>query len=282
MPTVQEILKQSGLTDEQIAALDTKAVTAFSGVLTAAEQAQLSAQQAREKAELETRAQQELYSSQIAPALDAWANEKAQKEAEIAFYRTQAEQAKAGGFIPKDAPGYTPPAADPARGADGKFVPGTNGSPVFMTPDQGIKAVSNATWAMQEHFRLYGQPMPDDFDAILQESTQQRMPFKDYVAKKYNFDAKRNEIAAARQKEHDDKIRAEAKAAADKEWAERVGGNPNVRVPVGPSQFDAIRRGVDAKTFKDPLSFGTKEERRAATQQMIAKDLADNAAATVH
>ena len=51
MPTVQEVLKQSGLTDEQITALDAKAISAFTGVLTTAEQERQAAQQAAAKAE---------------------------------------------------------------------------------------------------------------------------------------------------------------------------------------------------------------------------------------
>ena len=51
MPTVNEILKQSGLNDEQIAALDAKAITAFTGVLTTAEQERKTAQESATKAQ---------------------------------------------------------------------------------------------------------------------------------------------------------------------------------------------------------------------------------------
>jgi len=56
MPTVHEILKQSGLNDEQIAALDAKAIAAFTGVLSTAEQERQTAQQAAQKAEEERQA----------------------------------------------------------------------------------------------------------------------------------------------------------------------------------------------------------------------------------
>ncbi len=278
MPTVQEILKASGIDDATIAALDSKVTSAFGAVLTTAEQAQQSATTAREAAELATRTQRELYDTQIAPSLDAWANEKAQKEAEIAFYRTQAEQAKAGGFVPKDAPGYVAP--DPARAPNGQFVPGPNGSPQFMTPEAGLKAVSNVTWVMSEHQRLHGAPLPDEFETLVNEAVAQRMPFRDYAAKKYNFDARRSEIAQAAKQKELDAYAASKVEENNKQWAERTGGNPMVRVPQQ-SQFAEIRRGVDAKTVKDPLSM-SREERRAATQQMIHKDLADHAAATVN
>ena len=283
MPTVQEILKASGFTDEQITAMDTKAITAFGTVLTTAQQAEQSAQQAREQAALERRIQEDKYTNEISPALDKWANESAQYKAEIAFYRAQNETARSGGFIPTEAPGYTPsgaPAGSPARGANGEYVAGGSGvpgSPTYMTPDQGIRALSNAHWSTNEHLRLYGTPPPDDFETLVAEATRQRMDFKPYVEAKYKFGDKRNEISTARAKEHDDKIRTEATAEADKKWAERMGNNPNVRVG-GESQFSEINKGIQGGQIKDPTTFKSKEERRAATTQLIHKDIAENMA----
>lgn len=119
MPTVHEILKQSGLNDEQIAALDAKAIAAFTGVLSTAEQERQTAQQAAQKAEEErqaaaeaaTKAEQErqaaaqaqeaaevaqrsnrqFYDESIAPALNNWGNEKANLEAQLAFLKAQNE-----------------------------------------------------------------------------------------------------------------------------------------------------------------------------------------------
>ncbi len=277
--TVEEILRQTGLNDEQIKAIDANILTGFNSVLTTATTAQQAAQAAQAEAERAHRAQQELYSTQIAPALDQWAVEKAQKDAEIAFYKTQAEGAKSGGFIPKDAPGYVPP-RDPANG---QFVPGANavpGSPAYLTQEDGIKAVSNVTWIMSEHQRLYNQPMPDDFETLMKESQRERLPFRDYVTKKYGFETKRQEIAAARQKEHDDKIRAEAVADNDKKWAERTGNNPMVRT-LEQSHFSQIRAAQDTGQRKDPLTM-TADERRRNTNQNIMKELNDNAAGTIN
>src|SRR5712691_8202577 len=262
--TTREILKQSGLTDAQIDALDAKILTGFDTVLTTATSAQTQAQKDKDAAELAQRAQQDLYSGQIAPALDAWAIEKAQKDAEVAFYRTQAESAKAGGFIPKDAPGYVAPAA---RDGEGKFVAGGNqvpGSPAYLTAQDGIKAVSNVTWVMSEHQRLFGQPLPDDFETLMNEAVQNRMPFRDYADKKYGFAAKKAEIVTAKQKEHDDKIAKDTEARIRKEIAEAGGNNPMVRQGVT-SQFDKVKAAVSAGTRKDPLTMNA-EQRRAQTR----------------
>lgn len=262
--TVEDILKQSGMTAEQIAALDAKVLSGFGSVLS-------TSQQAREQAELAQRAQQDLYKTQIAPALDSWAVEKAQKDAEIAYYKTQAEGAKAGGFLPKDAPGYVAP-----RATDGTFVAGANAVPGSPAMTDIVKAMSNVAWVNNEHIRLHGQPMPDDFDTVLRESTEAHLPFRDYVSKKYGFEAKRAEIAAGKQKAHDDAIRAEATAAANKDWSERVGNNPNVRAAM-PSQYADLNKAIGANTRKDPLSM-SESERRQQTSQHIQKEIVERMA----
>lgn len=270
--TVEEALRSSGFTDEEIKGLDARAIQGFTKILT-------TAASEREAAELASRAQRELYDTQIAPALDQWGNEKATLEATAAFYKTQAEAAKGAGFIPKDAPGYVAPGA---RAADGTFVAGANavpGSPGF-TPAQGITAISNATWAFQEHARLFNQPAPDDFETLLNEATAQKLPFRDYVSRKYKFAEKKAEVSAAAAKAHDDAIRKETETAIRKEYAEAGGNNPGVRVGQ-PSQFTKVRAAVTEGKRKDPLAMNA-EERRANTRQMINQDIADNAAATIN
>jgi hypothetical protein len=269
-PTVKDILKQTGITDEAIAAMDANAMKAFETVLSTAAAAQ------EQAAELERR-QRDLYDSQIAPALNQWGSEKATLEAERDFYKKQNEGARAGGFVPKDAPTHTaPPVQDPGTG---RFVAGANavpGSPGF-TAAEGLEAISNATWYGQEHQRLFGQPAPDDFMSLVREATDNRYKFRDYVEKKYKFAEKRTEIAALKQKEHDDKIRKEATEAADKVWAEKVGNNPMVRQGV-PSQYEKIQAGVKSGALKDPLTLSA-EARRTQTRQNIAADMASQGTA---
>src|SRR5277367_3745420 len=110
MATVAEILKQTGLTDEQIAALDAKAITAFTGIMTTADQAKADAVAAatkaeadkataiaeKEKAELEKRSNVEFYETKIIPGLTGWEQErnklmtdKLNAEAAVNFYKTQ-------------------------------------------------------------------------------------------------------------------------------------------------------------------------------------------------
>lgn len=329
MPTVQEILKQSGLSDEQITALDAKVITGFSGVLSTAEQERKTAAEAAAKAaeerqaaaeaaakaaeerkaaaqaleaeELRKRSNDEFYAESIVPALNSWSNEKTQKDAELAFYKTQLEGAKATGFIPTDAPGFEPQAAGaPQRDAQGRYVAGTQGgtpgSPTFTMEaiDQRLgNGLSNIGWAMQEYQRLSGgQFLPDSFDKLAEEANSSRLPFRDYVARKYDFAGKQTEIQRKAQEDHDAKIRQEAAAPyetklkeaeaarqkaieeTDRKWAEKIGSNPDVHI-AQPSRFADVARAVKANERPDPLNLN-EQQRRQSTSQAIHQEIAEH------
>ncbi len=271
MPTVEEILKQSGFTEEQIKGLEPRAITAFSSVLS--------------QAEAERAANARFYDESIVPSLTAWDEEKsrydannARKDAELAFYRTQAE---AQGIVLSDPPGHQ------GRDGQGRYVAGgggTPGSPTYVAGngnggvsmndiDQRLgTGISNASWAMMEYQRLNpGQFLPDSFDRLAQEATVARLPFRDFVERKYQFAEKRAEAEKKRQEAHDDKIRKDAEAARDRVWAEKVGSNPDIKAGQ-PSRWSDISRARAANLIPDPLSMN-EEQRRQSTRQMIREDI---------
>jgi hypothetical protein len=263
MPTVQQILKDSGFTDEQITALEPKAITAFSSVLS--------------QAEAERRANADFYDQQIVPSLTAWDEEANRLRSEAAYYRAQNEAARAGGFIPQDAPGF-----GQSRDGQGRYVAnggGTPGSPTYVPPStvdidaklgQGL---SNVAWAMQTHQQLTGQMLPDSFDKLAAEASASRLPFRDYVARKYDYAGKQEAMEKKRQEEHDNQIRKEAEAARDKVWAERTGSNPDVRAGQA-SRFGDLSRARANNLIPDPLSMN-ETERRVATRQQIRNDMVE-------
>ena len=267
VPTVHEILKETGLTDEQIAGLDAKAVTGFSQVLSTAEQA-------AERAALERRSNAQFYDESIAPALNSWAQEKANMDAQLAYYKTQMESAQASGLE------FAPPPQ--ARNAGGQYVAaaqgGTPGSPTLVMDqiDQRLgNGLSNIGWAMQEYQKLSGgQFLPDSFDKLAQEATEQRLPFRDYVSKKYDFAGKQAELQRKTQEEHDNKIRAEVQTATDRKWAEKIGSNPDVHV-AQPSRFADVARAVKANERPDPLNLN-EQQRRQATSQAIRQEVVEH------
>jgi hypothetical protein len=331
MPTVIETLMQTGFTKEQIEALDPKLVTVFTTIQTSADQAKAEAdrkeaeaktkaekaaadlaawEKVKADAELLQRSNGEFYEQSIVPGLTSWKEErdrllteKTNAEALAAFLKTQNEGARANGFIPADAPAFTAPVntipANGTRDAQGRFVPNapgsTPGSPTFTMEqiDERLgNGISNVGWAMQEYQRLTGgQYLPDSFDKLSAEATSQKLPFRDYVARKYDFAGKQQAIVQKQQQEHDAKIAADRDAAKDAEWkaklderekefaakerqhAERTASGSPVSVPTS-AKFPEIQRKVISKEMPDPLMMNDSQ-RRAATAKMIRDQIAE-------
>ena len=71
--------------------------------------------------------------------------------------------------------------------------------------------ISNIGWAMQGVQRLTGgQFLPDSFDKLAQEADASRLPFRDYVARKYDFAGKQATIQHKLQENHDAQLRQAA------------------------------------------------------------------------
>lgn len=324
MPTVAEILKASGLDDAAIAALDAKVLAGFNGVLTTAEQERTAAQEAAKKAEkdaadakaaqeaaeLAGRANKEFYDQTVMPSLTSWEekekalqSELANSKALAAFYETQNKAAKDAGFVAADAPKFTPEAQ--ARDDKGKFVAGapgaTPGSPSFKiedVEDRLGKGLDNSVWALQEFQRLSGgQFLPDSISSLAQEANNHKLPFRDYVARKYDFAGKSAALQAKAEAEKADAIAKAAIApyeeklkAKDAEWqqkleeqaktiSERGGNNPDVR-RAAVSNYPEIQKAVKDGTRKDPLSM-TREERQSEMRRQIREDVTANEEAKV-
>jgi len=270
--TVEEVLRETGLSDEQIKALDPKVVTGLTSVVS-------TANQTLEAAELAKRAQAQQYETEIAPALDKWANDKASYDAKMAAYEAALKSAKEGGFqIPEILANPNPNPNPGTRGADGKFVanaPGSvPGSPTFVADIRkeagaAIGSMLDLTWKYQS---LYGKPMPDSPTVLIAEANAQRLDPITYAAKKYGFAEKEAAIKAEEQKKHDDAIAAAAIAENDKKWAERVGNNPMIR-QAEVSKFSTLEKAVKANERPDPLTM-TREQRHVATRQAIMKEAA--------
>jgi len=271
MSTVREILQQTGLTDEQIAALDGKVVSSFSAVLSTAENERLAAAQQREAAEIAKRSNEKFYDESIAPALNSWAAEKANYDGQLSYYKSQLESAKASGLEFAEPP-------EQSRDGQGRYVSGAPGSvpgsPTFTREDvtkQLSNGISNVGWAMQTHMKLTGEVLPDSFDDLDREATNSRLPFREYVARKYDFEGRQKAMLQKAEQEHDERIRAEAVAASDRKWAEKMGSNPDVRI-AQPSRFAEVARAVKTGERPDPLQLND-QQRRVATARAIRSEI---------
>lgn len=320
--TIQEALAQSGFTAEEIAALDAKKLAAFGSVLTSAEQKEQSAKDAvtkaeadlvaakaaQDAAELAQRANKDFYDTTIMPSLTGWEDKEkdlqtkiANAEAMAAFYKTQNEAAKTSGFVPTDAPGFVAPVVvPPARGGDGKFVAGgpggTPGSPQFIEEFENRlgNGLDNSVWALQEYQRLSGgQFLPDSISNLANEAKANKLPFKDYVSRKYDFPSKQAALQTKAKEVEKAAWLAEATAPLheqlkqkDVDWqkkldekakavAEAGGNNPDVK-RAAISNYSDVKKAVTEGTRPDPLSFKNQQERHAATRQQIMADVSAN------
>lgn len=265
MPTVAEILKSAGMGDEDIAKLDAKAVTAMSGVLTAAEQAQ-------QQAELAQRAAQQMFENEITPALNGWGQKEANLTAERDYYKTLATKAKDGGFV-AEVPPFQAGAPTPVAP---NVVPGM---PSLQELEQKLGGAFGTLSDLQWQYRsLHGREMPDAPTALASEAAAQRMSLAEYAAKKYDFAGRKAAMAADEKKKSEDAIRKAAIEETDKKWAEKIGSNPNVR-QAQVSNYSELKKGVTDGKRPDPLKLGTREQRHAATRANIQREV--EASATI-
>ncbi len=246
MPTVAEILEQTGFTKEQIAALDPKLVTTFSGIMTDAEQKQAAAVTAAAKAaadaqsasetlaktELERRSLNEFYETKVVTGLTGWEEEQkklrteaANSAALAAFYEAQNKAARDAGFIAAEAPKFTPAAVDPnaARDGQGRFVAnapgGTPGSPSFIDANQIAGKIGDVAGLISDiqwkHQTLYGKPLPMAPSELIRQADAQKLSPMDFAARQFGFAAREAELSQQERKAHDDAIATAAVAAAE-------------------------------------------------------------------
>jgi len=257
MPKLADVLKQSGWSQEQIDALDARAMQGFTNVLTAAEQveksalekeqaaqaaavkaeadrkaaetAQAAAKVAQDQAELNKRSVDEFWNTTYNPGVAAWeaeraklAKEAADRAAEAAFYKAQRESYLGTfGIKPEDAPEFKPAAVDPAKPAGG-FVPGKDGSPVF-NPSEFIGRATDGMNTIAniswKYQTLYGnQPLPMAPSELIAKADQLKLSPMEYASRTFKFAEREEEQRLAAAKKHDDEIAAQAAAARDAEW----------------------------------------------------------------
>lgn len=263
MPSVQEVLRQTGFSENEIQQIDQRAVSAFSNVLSAAEQA-------REAAELAQRSNVEFYESTIVPSLNSWDAERQQIEAARAkaeqqanFYRAAAESA---GILP---------ASQPSDEGSGRYVAGSNGSPTFQPEEfiqragQGLAMLSDLQW---RHQSLFNKPLPISPSQLIAEADRAGLDPATYADRKFGFAQREQELQKQRQEEHDSQIRQRAIEENDRKWAEKTGNNPDVR-PAVPSQNVEISRAVQKGTRPDPLLLND-EQRHQTTKRQIRDRIA--------
>ena len=255
MPSIAEVLKQSGFTDEQIAAMDAKAVTALGSAWStteqtaataaakaeadrkAAEDAVAAAKAAQEATELQKRSVDEFWQNTYNPSVAAWETEKAKlaKEAadaaaEAAYYKAQREgYLKTLNIDPANAPEFKKPNVDPnadpgQRDAQGRFINNPNPpfdvNTVISRVGDGMNMIQNIMWKYQT---LYGgQPLPMSPAELIAKSDQLKLNPMEYASRTFRFAEKEEEQRQAAAKAHDDSVAKMERDKADAEWKAKL------------------------------------------------------------
>lgn len=255
MPTLAEVLKNSGWSQAQIDALDAQAMKGLGDYVSGIEQtaaqkekaaselavkaeadrkaqeaAVVAAKAAQDAAELQNRSVKDFWDNTYNPGLAAWEAERTKlakaamdAAAEAAYYKAQRTTlVDTLGIKPEDAPVFTPPVAAVVPPAAK-----TPGTPTFTIDEvrnelgTSLGTVANIQW---EYRNLYGgKEMPISPTELLRQAEANK--FKDpatYANQIFKFAEKREEMRQAAAKAHDDSIAAAAVAEREAKYKEET------------------------------------------------------------
>ena len=281
MPKLEDLLKQQGFTDEEIAAsADLLGNQKLRGALESGYGA-LSTQVDEYKSENQRWA--DWHEKDAKPLLSLYEQERNDARTKAAGLEEQLRIAAEGGFVPTST--RKPVEAAPANGAqpaafDPKAHKLVTYDDIKMYADKEGEAIAMANDLYAEYNMLTGgKSLLDytaDFDgrrlsgmrALRQEAIKANKPLEQYVGEKFNFTGLRAEREAARNKAAEDAIRADERAKFAQQY-----GDPNVR-PLTPSRdpFIPRPREGDGKMPWDgdrtPAQARTERLNRAMQNQM--------------
>jgi hypothetical protein len=262
--TINEYLKEQGLTDEEVAAVvaNPRQAAAFNAALRTHEEGVAAKAAAEaEKAETETYWNSKTKDLETAAtrltAAEKRAAESAAEGARVkAYMKSLADQ---GYDVPRDmyegASAVTPVV---------EVKPFTRDEAATMLRSTAPDLVSLISLS-NEYQDLFGAPYIAA-DTDFAEAQKAGKPLREYTRAKYNFDGKRAEKAAKDDQERIDKLVAERMKAKEAELAAKYGSNPETRTPM-PSKFDTLTKspGFNGDSWKSVE--GRKANREARVKK---------------
>lgn len=271
--TLEEILKQDGWTDSDLAA---QAATLNDPRLRATLEKQYGAiTSERDTYKQRDTEWQQLRDTVYQPQISRAEEEAARIRLEAATLREQVQIAKDYGYLTADqqqeaerkqrertalAATEYDPKRHPTFDDVAKFAE-AEGQAIAMASDIAAEyAYLNSGKSIFEYETELDGRRLRGMTALREEAKRSRKNLDQFVSEKFDFRGKREALTRQRQQEHDDAI---AKAATEKnnlEWAQRVGSNPNLRSAV-PSQQPFIP--VKVSDGKHPWERGTRKENQS-------------------
>jgi hypothetical protein len=236
-----------------------KAITTAASRYEEGKNALSQAEQARSAAETQQRELQEWWSKTAQPAILAADGGTAAARAEAARYQAYIKSLKESGYdIPAEMLSTTTvPTPAPAPNPTNNF-----------DPRQAAIEMARQTALMndlgEEYRELYGTAIPGGISAILDEAITAGKPLRDHVRAKFNFDGKRQELAAKKEADRVSAITKDIEQRLEAKYAER--SNPNL-APAVVSKAAAV-----AEANKDNAdSWKTRDGRREAKMDRLSK-----------
>ena len=245
---LEDVLKQQGYSDADLKAIEP--MLADSRLRSAMEAQYSNLITERDAFKTEAEKWETWRQNEAVPTIDKFAREATEARTEAARLREENKIAKEYGFLPKTQ--EEDPAAVAAREAAARAQqgqPANFDTKNFVTRDdigryadaEG-QAIAMAADLAEDYRVLTGQSIvtytsPDGkrgMSALREEAKTARLPLDQYVANKFNFQAKREEIAAKQRLEAENAIRADERSKVAAEF-----GNPAMRSPM-PSRHAII------------------------------------------
>lgn len=225
----KEYLKTQGYTDAEIANMETtfggqKMAKAFEQPIAD----KLAAEQAAATAKSEKEDFERFYNDEVLPKISTTYQDAINARTRVAALEARLKAANEYGFLsdPKVVDGVVPgaPAVTPTTTTATNPVPGSPAAPPSFDPSQYLRAdkfaeevnniptmLGRLTKISNEHMALFGSPLLDIDDLIAQaQASKGKRNVGQIWEEKYKVQAKRDEIAAAKQAEHDKRIADEA------------------------------------------------------------------------
>ena len=191
---------------------------------------------------------------------------------EAARMQAELEAAREYGIVPPSAAAQAtvqqraPGSPDPSQ-----FISKDDFSKLEQQAGMGIALINDVSG---EHFKLFGAPLTDTQDLVAEVTRERalghRADLRSVWERKHNVAAKRQEIAAAEQKKHDDEIRADER----RQQAQLHGDNGNLRTPRSSrfSTYDPSKAPSEVKPWQRPIGgkrSSNEPWRKDSTQKLI-------------
>ena len=226
MPTVQQILKNAGLSDYEINSLDGRTTQAFGQVLS--------------EAELQKTSVNEFWENTFNPGIQQWETERsdlgrrlAAAEAQKAAYERERQILVEQGIVTGD---------NLTRPTNSSTTPGTptfgDANDIVSRAGEGLTQLADIEW---RHRNVFGKPMDIPPSQLVSEASRAGLSLSEAAERKFGFSKKEQQV-------REERIRQEERGKVQREYAAAIPICVCLQVHRSTPICRERRRQVSAKT----------------------------------